>query len=185
VLLVIDAAYAEYVRKNDYEAGIELVATSENVVMTRTFSKIHGLAALRLGWMYGPAHVIDAINRIRGPFNVNSSAIAAGIAAIEDRAFQESAINHNDKWLPWVTTECETLGLKVTPSVGNFILIHFPASGAQTAAAADAFLKSKAIIVRRVAGYGLPNALRMTVGTEADNRAVVAALAEFMGRKPA
>ena len=86
MLLVLDAAYAEYVRRNDYEAGIELVATSENVVMTRTFSKIHGLAALRLGWMYGPAHVVDALNRIRGPFNVNAPAIAAGIAAIEDTA---------------------------------------------------------------------------------------------------
>ena len=91
VLLVLDAAYAEYVRRNDYEAGIELVATSENVVMTRTFSKIHGLAALRLGWMYGPAHVVDAINRIRGPFNVNAPAIAAGIAAIEDAAHVRSA----------------------------------------------------------------------------------------------
>ena len=89
VLLVLDAAYAEYVRRNDYEAGIELVATSENVVMSRTFSKIHGLAALRLGWLFGPAHVVDAINRIRGPFNVNSAAIAAGIAAIEDAAHQE------------------------------------------------------------------------------------------------
>src|SRR5258708_6388938 len=84
VLLVLDAAYAEYVRRNDYEAGIELVATCENVVMCRTFSKIYGLAALRLGWLYGPAHVVDAINRIRGPFNVNAAAMAAGIAALED-----------------------------------------------------------------------------------------------------
>src|ERR1700741_2352565 len=95
VLLVLDAAYAEYVQRNDYESGIELVATSDNVVMTRTFSKIHGLAAVRLCWMYGPAHVIDAINRIRGPFNVNASAIAAGIAAIEDMAHQERSREHN------------------------------------------------------------------------------------------
>lgn len=183
VLLVLDAAYCEYVRRNDYEAGLELVATSENTVMTRTFSKIHGLAALRLGWLYGPPAIIDVLNRIRGPFNVSSAAIAAGIAAIEDRGFQEAAVAHNEKWLPWVTAELEKFGLKVTPSVGNFILIHFPASGAHTAAAADAFLKSRAIIVRRVAGYGLPNALRMTIGTETDNRAVVAAMAEFMGRK--
>ena len=89
VLFVLDAAYAEYVRRNDYEAGIELVATSENVVMCRTFSKIHALASLRLGWMYGPEHIVDAVNRIRGPFNVNAPAIAAGIAAISDAAHQE------------------------------------------------------------------------------------------------
>src|SRR5271168_4237188 len=101
VLLVLDAAYAEYVRRNDYEAGIELVATSENVVMCRTFSKIHGLAALRLGWMFGPAHIVDAINRVRGPFNVTGSAIAAGIAAIEDVPHQERSREHNTHWLNW------------------------------------------------------------------------------------
>ena len=105
VLLVVDAAYAEYVRRNDYESGIELVATSENVVMTRTFSKIYGLAALRLGWMYGPAHVVDALNRIRGPFNVNAPSIAAGIAAIEDAAHSERSREHNEKWLAWLTEE--------------------------------------------------------------------------------
>src|SRR3954469_11046810 len=105
VLFVVDAAYAKYVSQNDYGSGIELVDTSENVVMTRTFSKIHGLAALRLGWMYGPAHVIDAINRIRGPFNVNGPAIAAGIAAIEDAAHQEASRAHNEKWLGWLTAE--------------------------------------------------------------------------------
>src|SRR5476651_289350 len=104
-LLVLDAAYAEYVRRNDYESGIELVATSENVVMCRTFSKIHGLAALRLGWLYGPAHVVDALNRIRGPFNVNAPAIAAGIAAVEDTAFQDAAREHNARWLAWLTEE--------------------------------------------------------------------------------
>src|SRR5580704_5492932 len=98
VLLVLDAAYAEYVRRNDYESGIELVATSENVVMCRTFSKIHGLAALRLGWMYGPAHVVDALNRIRGPFNVNEPAIAAGIAAIGDAAHVQMSQAHNETW---------------------------------------------------------------------------------------
>src|SRR6201987_2710334 len=116
VLLVLDAAYAEYVRRNDYEAGIELVATSDNVVMCRTFSKIYGLAAIRLGWMFGPPHVVAAINRIRGPFNVNGPAIAAGIAAIEDHAHQERAREHNDRWLGWLAQELEKLGLKVTPS---------------------------------------------------------------------
>src|SRR5262244_2911718 len=110
VLLVLDAAYAEYVRRNDYEAGIELVATSENVVMSRTFSKIHGLAALRLGWLYGPAHVVAALNRIRGPFNVSQPAIAAGIAAIGDAQHVEISRAHNDKWLAWLTTKIRKLG---------------------------------------------------------------------------
>src|SRR5246500_242670 len=132
-LLVLDAAYAEYVRRNDYESGIELVATCENVVMCRTFSKIHGLAALRLGWLYGPAHVVDAVNRIRGPFNVNSAAQAAGIAAIADTAHLEAARAHHDKRLPWLTTEIRKLGLEVTPSIANFVLIHFADGKGRTA----------------------------------------------------
>ncbi len=184
VLLVLDAAYAEYVQRNDYESGIELVATSENVVMCRTFSKIHGLAALRLGWMYGPAHVIDAINRIRGPFNVNAPAIAAGIAAIRDAAHIEYSRAHNARWLPWLTEEIARLGLKVTPSVANFILIHFPDAKGKTARDADTFLTKRGLVLRQVGAYHLPNALRMSVGTEEANRLVVKALAEFLG-KPA
>lgn len=180
VLFVIDAAYSEYVQRNDYESGIELVATSDNVVMTRTFSKIHGLAALRLGWMYGPAHVIDAINRIRGPFNVNAPAIAAGIAAIEDAAHQERSREHNGKWLAWLTDEIGKLGLKVTPSVANFVLIHFPESKGKTAKEADAFLTRRGLVLRQVGAYKLPHALRMSVGTEEANRLVVKALADFL-----
>jgi histidinol-phosphate aminotransferase len=182
ILLVLDAAYAEYVRRNDYEAGIELVATSENVVMCRTFSKIYGLAAVRLGWMYGPANVVDAVNRIRGPFNVNAPAIAAGIAAVKDTAHVARAAEHNAKWLPWLTDEIGKLGLKVTPSVANFVLIHFPETKGKTAKDADAFLTKRGLILRAVGAYKLPNALRMTVGSEEANRLVVAALAEFMGR---
>ena len=180
VILVLDAAYCEYVRRNDYESGIELAGSSDNVVMMRTFSKIHGLAALRLGWAYGPPAIIDVLNRIRGPFNVSAPAIAAGIAAIEDKAHQQMSIEHNERWLPWLAAELVTIGLKTTPSVGNFLLIHFPEGGRHNAKAADAFLKSKAIIVRAVGAYKLPQCLRVTVGTEADNRAVVATLAEFM-----
>ena len=183
VLLVLDAAYAEYVCRNDYEAGIELVATCENVVMCRTFSKIYGLAALRLGWLYGPAHVVDALNRIRGPFNVNSAAIAAGIAAIHDTAHVEMSRAHNAKWLAWLPDEIRKLGLEVTPSIANFVLIHFPDTKGRTAEDADAFLTQRGLILRRVKAYKLPNALRMTVGSEEANRLVVAALAEFMGRK--
>ncbi|HZE46395.1 MAG TPA: histidinol-phosphate transaminase [Xanthobacteraceae bacterium] len=183
VLLVIDAAYAEYVRRNDYEAGIELVATSENVVMLRTFSKIYGLAALRLGWLYGPEHLVDAINRIRGPFNVNAAASAAGIAAIADTAHVERSRAHNDKWLAWLTDEIRKLGLEVTPSIANFVLIHFPEVKGRTAEDADAFLTRRGLILRRVKGYKLPNALRMTVGSEEANRLAVAALAEFLNPK--
>jgi histidinol-phosphate aminotransferase len=180
VLLVLDAAYAEYVRRNDYEAGIELVATSDNVVMCRTFSKIYGLAGLRLGWLYGPAHVADAINRIRGPFNVNAPAIAAGIAALDDSAHVEAARAHNDRWLSWLQHEIPKLGLAVTPSIANFVLIHFPNRTGRTAEDADAFLTRRGLILRRVVPYKLPNALRMTVGSEEANRLVVAALLEFM-----
>jgi histidinol-phosphate aminotransferase len=183
VLLVLDAAYAEYVRRNDYESGIELVATSENVVMSRTFSKIHGLAALRLGWIYGPAAVVDAINRIRGPFNVNAAAMAAGVAAIEDAAHMEAARAHNDTWLAWLMEAIRKIGLEVTPSVANFVLIHFPVTPGKTAAEADAFLTARGLILRRVAAYHLPDCLRMTVGSEEANRLVAAALTEFMGKK--
>ncbi len=182
VLLVIDAAYAEYVRRNDYESGIELVATSDNVVMTRTFSKIYGLAALRLGWMYGPAPVVDAINRIRGPFNVGTPAVAAGIAALEDTAHTEKARAHNEKWLAWLTDEIGKLGLTVTPSAANFVLIHFPDKPGKTANDADAFLTSRGCLLRALRAYHLPNALRMTVGTEEANRLTVKTLAEFMGK---
>jgi histidinol-phosphate aminotransferase len=181
VVLVLDAAYAEYVRRNDYESGIELVATSDNVVMCRTFSKIYGLAGLRLGWLYGPAPIVDAINRIRGPFNVNLPAIAAGIAAIEDSAHVEMSREHNTRWLAWLTEEIGKLGLEVTPSVANFVLIHFPMTNGRTAKDADAFLTARGLILRQVGAYKLPNALRMSVGTEEANRLVVAALAEFLG----
>jgi histidinol-phosphate aminotransferase len=180
VLLVLDAAYAEYVRRNDYASGLELVATAENVVMTRTFSKIYGLANLRLGWMVGPAHVIDAVNRIRGPFNVNGIAMAAGIAAIQDEAHLAKSIAHNDEWLAWLTREIEALGLAVTPSVGNFLLVHFPTEPGKTAKEADAFLTGRGLILRRVDAYGLPQALRLTIGDAQANRLVVEAIRDFL-----
>lgn len=181
VLLVIDAAYAEYVRRNDYASGIELVSTNRNVVMTRTFSKIHGLAALRIGWLYGPLEVVDALNRVRGPFNVNAAAIAAGAAAIADRTHMDRAIAHNDAWLPRLTEAFETIGLKVTPSVGNFVLIHFPDDDpARSAEAADAYLVDRGYVLRRVVPYALPNALRMTIGSDQANQGVIDALTSFM-----
>jgi histidinol-phosphate aminotransferase len=178
VLLVVDAAYAEFVTANDYESGIALVSEFENVVMTRTFSKIHGLAALRLGWAYGPLHVMDVLNRIRGPFNVSLPAIAAGVASIQDTSFMDDALAHNTQWLSWLTMEIAGLGLKVVPSVGNFVLVHF--TEAKTAAAADAYLQEHGLVVRRMDGYGMANALRMSVGSEEANRALVNALQGFM-----
>jgi histidinol-phosphate aminotransferase len=185
ILLVLDAAYAEYVRRNDYASGLELVATSQNVVMTRTFSKIHGLANLRIGWLYGPPAIIDVLNRIRGPFNMNGPAIAAGVAAMEDTAHEDKAVAHNTVWLEKMTTALESLGLGVTPSVGNFVLVHFPKEAGKTAAEADAALTERGIILRRMDAYGMPGALRLTIGSEEANHAVVAALAAFLGKEGA
>ena len=180
VLLVLDGAYAEYVRRNDYSAGLDLVLNADNVVMTRTFSKIHGLASLRIGWMVAPPHVADAVNRIRGPFNLSGAAIAAGAAAIADEAHVAAAVAHNEAWLPRLTEGAESLGLAVTPSVGNFVLVHFPAKAGRTAEEADAFLTARGVIVRRVASYGLPDALRVTVGSAEANEAFLAALGAFV-----
>jgi histidinol-phosphate aminotransferase len=180
ILLVLDAAYAEYVSRNDYEAGLELVATTTNTVMTRTFSKIHGLAALRIGWAYCPQNVADVLNRIRGPFNLSAPAIASGAAAIEDTEHMDRAKRHNDEWLPWVVRELEQLGLRVTPSVANFVLFHFDTLEGKTASNADEYLKSQGVILRKVGAYGFPNALRMTIGSEDDNRRTIAALSQYL-----
>ena len=183
VLLVLDAAYSDYVSRNDYELGIELVATSDNTVMTHTFSKIHGLAALRVGWMFGPAHIVDAVNRIRGPFNVSPPAMLAAAASIEDTAHLQMSKEHNEKWRNWLTEEVGKLGLTVTPSVANFILIHFPLEKGKTSADADAFLTKRGLVLRALHNYGLPHALRMTIGTEEANRLVLEGLRDFMARK--
>ena len=179
-LLVIDAAYAEYVGARDYDDGAALVAAHDNVVMTRTFSKIHGLAALRLGWAYCPASVADVLNRIRGPFNVTAPALAAGVAALADRAHRDAARRHNDRWLPWLSAALSRLGLDARPSVGNFVLVRFPTGPGRDADAANAFLMARGIVPRTMREYRLPDSLRITVGLEDEMRAVVDALAEFM-----
>ncbi|HEY2008528.1 MAG TPA: histidinol-phosphate transaminase [Rhizomicrobium sp.] len=180
VLLVIDAAYAEYVTAKDYEAGIELVTRHDNVVMTRTFSKLYGLAGLRLGWLYAPTAICDVLNRIRGPFNTSTLQQQAGAAAVRDRDHFWASVKHNSHWLPWIIAEIRKTGLRVDDSVANFVLIHFPAEGDKTAAKADAFLSQNGVILRGVASYGLPNCLRMTVGTEEQNRLAVSLLQQFM-----
>lgn len=180
VLLVLDSAYAEYVLREDYEAGAALVDAHENVVMTRTFSKIYGLAGLRVGWGYGPAPVIDALNRIRSPFNVSSAGSAAAIAALSDRAHLDAAIAHNQHWLPWLTREISALGLEVLPSVANFIAIRFPQELGLTAADADRFLTSRGLVLRAIGAYGMGEFLRLTVGVQEANERVVETLAEFL-----
>lgn len=180
VLLVIDAAYAEYADMPDYDPGAALVARAGNVVMTRTFSKIFGLAALRVGWAFCPPAVADVLNRVRGPFNVNGPAQAAAVAALADHDWTAAAIAHNTRWRAWLFAECRKLGLDPLPSAGNFLLLRFPARPGRSAIEADAFLMRRGIILRRVAAYGFPNALRLSVGTEEENRLVLAALADFL-----
>lgn len=184
-LLVIDAAYAEYVQRNDYSPGIELVDARDDVVMTRTFSKIHGLAGLRVGWAYCPANVADVLNRMRSPFNVNAAAQAAALAALDDVAFTDRARTHNDIWRAWLADRLAAIGLAVLPSAANFLLVRFPTDrGAdRNADAANNFLARRGIIPRRMGAYGLPDALRITVGTEDETRATAEALADFMAGK--
>ncbi|MEM1150127.1 MAG: histidinol-phosphate transaminase [Pseudomonadota bacterium] len=179
ILLVLDAAYAEYVRANDYAAGIELAGAAPNVLMTRTFSKIHGLAALRVGWCYGPANVISVLNKVRGPFNVNAPALAAAAAAVRDGAFQAASAGHNESELARMTEGLTSLGFDVVPSVANFVLVRFADHAA--AKDIDRFLQDRGIVLRRMEPYGLPESLRLSIGSVAANDAVLSAFAEWAG----
>jgi len=181
VLLVLDAAYAEYVTRNDYSAGAELVKAGGNVVMLRTFSKAYALAGVRLGWAYSPPAVTDVLNRVRNPFNVTVPAQHAGLAALDDIAHLDAARTHNDVWRPRMTALLEGLGLEVAPSEANFLLVRFPDDPAKNADAANAFLTGRGIIPRGVRGYGLPEYLRITVGLEDEVEALIAALKDFLG----
>ncbi len=178
-LLVIDSAYAEYVTRNDYAAGEALVDAGENVVMTRTFSKIYALGGVRLGWAYCPPAIADVLNRLRPPFNVASPAQAAGIAAVEDTAFIARSRDHNAVWLPWITERVHAAGLKTTPSIANFILVEFPETPGRNVEAALRFLTGRGIIPRRVDGNRLPHHLRITIGTEVEMRALADAVDAF------
>ena len=182
VLLVLDGAYAEFVRKNDYASGIELVSQFENVMLTRTFSKLYGLAGLRVGWAYAPAHVVDAIEKVRMPFNVNLTAQAVAIAALEDDAFTEESLAHNDRELPRLVGELRALGLEVIDGVGNFCVARFPETKGKTAAEALQFMKERGVTVRGLGGYKMPNHLRISVGTVEGNNAALKLLKEFLGK---
>jgi histidinol-phosphate aminotransferase len=179
VLLVIDAAYAEFVTHEDYDPGIDLATRESNVVMTRTFSKIYALGGMRIGWAYGSTEIAGVLNRIRAPFNVSSAAQICGVAAVEDVAAVDRAREHNETWRPWLTKELEALGLSLTPAAANFVLARFP-KGAPQADAAWEYLRQHGILVRKVGVYHLPDYLRITIGKEHEMRAVVDALKEFL-----
>ncbi len=178
VLLVIDAAYAEYVTRPDYDAGVSLVDANDNTVMTRTFSKIFGLGGMRIGWAYAPPAVIDVLNRVRSPFNVSLAAQAAGIAALAEPGWVDASRAHNAEYRLILTDRLCQAGILVWPSEGNFVLADFETP--ERAAAADAYLRTRGIIVRAVGGYGLPACLRITVGLAEEVHLVADALDAFM-----
>ena len=178
VLLVLDSAYAEYVTRPGYDPGNKLVDATGNTVMTRTFSKVFGLGGMRIGWCYAPPAVVDVLNRVRAPFNVSVASQAAAIAALAEPGWVEKGRDHNAEWRPRLAAGLAAAGIKVWPSEGNFLLADFGTAG--TAEAADAFLRGRGIIVRGVAGYGLPHCLRITVGTAEEVQAVIEGLTAFM-----
>ena len=177
VLLVLDAAYAEYVDRPDYDPGTALVDAGENTVMTRTFSKMFGLGGLRLGWAYAPAPVVDLLGRARSPFNVSLAAHEAGIAALAAPGWVEHCIAHNNAERARVSGVLSQAGLRIVPSEANFVLADFGTPA--RADAADAHLRARGLIVRRVGGYGLPHCLRITIGTAEENTLLLEALTEF------
>ncbi|SFH17339.1 histidinol-phosphate aminotransferase [Palleronia marisminoris] len=177
VLLVLDGAYAEYV--DGYDGGARLVSKRENVVMTRTFSKIYGLGGLRVGWAYAPAHVIDVLNRVRGPFNLGTLQLAAAEAAVRDRDYVNRSRAENARMRTWMAKALAEVGVMSDTSTANFVLARF--DSAEEASACNAHLKSEGLLVRQVTGYGLPNCLRITVGDEASCRRVVHAITVFKG----
>jgi histidinol-phosphate aminotransferase len=179
-ILVLDGAYAEFASSPDYTDGLDLARGADNILVTRTFSKAYGLAALRVGWGYAPVAIADAIDRIRPPFNVNIPAQAAAVAALGDDDFIARSRDLVETWRPWLAQQLGGLGLETVPSEGNFLLTLFPQTPGRTAAEAEAFLASRGVLVRAVAGYGIPHGLRITVGREGDNRALIAGLDAFL-----
>lgn len=180
ILLIIDAAYAEYVTKPDYDPGIALVNATDNTVMTRTFSKVHGMASLRIGWCYAHADIVSLVGRIRSPFNVSSAGQAAGIAALADKAHEEAVIAHTAKWHGIATQRLSALGLEITGTEGNFICIGFPDEDGKRAKDADAHLRKSDIITRAMAGFGLPKHLRVTIGTDEEMEICLDAIESFV-----
>jgi histidinol-phosphate aminotransferase len=180
VVLVIDSAYAEYVTRPDYTAGHDLVAGRANVVVTRTFSKAWGLAALRVGWAHASPATVVTLNRLRGIGNVNAVAQAAAIAALGDPDWARRAADEAARMREGLSRDCRALGLEPLPSETNFVTVRFPARAGCAAAEAHAFLARRGVIVRHVDDHGLGDFLRITIGTEADNRRLLDGLAAFL-----
>ena len=178
VLLVVDEAYAEYVTEPDWESALPMAREVENLVVTRTFSKIHGLAGLRVGFGYAPVAVAEAVDRIRLPFNNSIPAQEAAIAALTDIEHQERSRELVRQWRPRLTQAIRGMGFEVYPSAGNFVLVRFP-DAARAARECDAFLHSRGLIVRPTGGYGLTDCLRITVGTAEQNEQLIDALRAF------
>ena len=179
-ILLLDETYCHYATQPDFPNGLRMVEEFENVVVTRSFSKIFGLAALRLGWAYASPAVADVLRRYKGPFNISSPAEAAAIAALSDGAFVENAVRHNAGWRDRLTEAVSTLGLGVPESAANFIMILFPERPGRTAGEAHDFLSSRNILLRPLARWGISRGIRMTIGQDRENEAVLAALTEFM-----
>jgi histidinol-phosphate aminotransferase len=180
VVLVLDGAYSEFVTDPSFDDGMDLAREAQNVVVTRTFSKLHGLAALRVGWAYAPDEIVAAVDRIRLPFNTSIPGQLAAVAALGDEEFQRASIDLVEQWRPWLSQQLGGLALDVVlPSAANFLLVGFPKTPGRTAVEAEAFLAKRGLLVRGVSNYGLPDHVRITIGLEEHNRAVVEGLAEF------
>ena len=183
VLLVLDHAYSEYLEGDEDDGGMALAEGASNVLVTRTFSKMYGLAAERIGWGYASAEIIGAMHRIRLPFSITIAGTAAAVAALGDRDFVEHTRAHNTQWRAWFADEIGKLGnagLRAIPSEANFVLVVF--EGALTAEVAYKGLMDAGYIVRWLPGQGLPHGLRITIGTEDETRGVIAALREMTTR---
>ncbi len=165
---MVDAAYAEYVQRPDYTAGIELVETTDNTVMLRTFSKAFAMAGLRLGWAYCPRPVADVLYSVRPPYGVNAPSLAAAVAAVEDQAFQDATVAHNARWMPWLQERLRELGVEPMPTVANFMMVRFPTEPGRSAEAVE------------MAGYGAPEYIRLSVGREDENRRLIDAVCDFL-----
>jgi histidinol-phosphate aminotransferase len=179
VLFVLDQAYAEYLAPEDDDGGLALAAAHENVLVTRTFSKIHGLAGERIGWATGAPELVGELNRIRGPFNVASHGQAAALAALADADWVERCRKENATGRARFVEALAALGnhgIRTVPSEGNFVLVLF--EGALTAETAMEAIADAGYAVRHLPGQGLPHALRITIGLADEMDAIVRAIAQ-------